>query len=175
MLKQYLLVLCVGLVACSDTDVKQYRDQKPELELRQFFSGRVEAWGLFQKRSGEVIKRFHVQIDSRSEGEKFIMHEGFTYSDGTRQTRVWTLVPAGPGLWRGTADDVVGEARGEVAGNALRWRYVLNLPVDGKTYQVHFDDWMYLLDENTLANRSYMTKFGFELGQVTLFFRRQPG
>ena len=107
MLKQYLLVLCLGLVACSDTDVKQYRDQKPELELRQFFSGRVEAWGLFQKRSGEVIKRFHVQIDSRSEGDKFIMHEDFTYSDGTRQTRVWTLVPAGPGLWRGTADDVV--------------------------------------------------------------------
>lgn len=69
MLKQYLLVLCLGLVACSDTDVKQYRDQKPELELRQFFKGRVEAWGLFQKRSGEVIKRFHVQIDSRSEGE----------------------------------------------------------------------------------------------------------
>ena len=80
MLKQYLLVLCLGLVACSDTDVKQYRDQKPELELRQFFSGRVEAWGLFQKRSGEVIKRFHVQIDSRSEGDKFIMHEDFTYS-----------------------------------------------------------------------------------------------
>lgn len=175
MFKTWILVLCAALLSgCGGVEVSQYREQTPALELRQFFTGRVEAWGMFQKRSGEVIKRFHVQINSRSEGDRFIMHEDFTYSDGTRQTRVWTLHPDGPGRWRGTADDVVGEAEGEVAGNALRWRYVLNLPVDGKTYQVHFDDWMFLLDENTLANRSYMTKFGFELGQVTLFFRKQP-
>jgi len=67
---------------------------------------------------------------------------------------------------------VVGEAGGESAGNALHWRYVLSLPVDGKVYDVHMDDWMYLIDENTLANRTAMTKFGFEVGQVTLFFRR---
>ncbi|MBK5540365.1 DUF3833 domain-containing protein [Pseudomonas sp. TH05] len=170
-----LLGLGAGLAGCGGIDVTHYREQTPPLELRQFFSGRVEAWGLFQKRSGEVIKRFHVVIDSHSEGDTFVMHEDFTYSDGTRQTRIWTLHPDGPGIWRGTAGDVVGEALGEVSGNTLRWRYVLNLPVDGKTYQVHFDDWMYLLDENTLANRSYMTKFGVELGQVTLFFRRQPG
>ena len=172
MFKKYLLVLCLGLVACSDTDVKQYRDQKPELELRQFFSGRVEAWGLFQKRSGEVIKRFHVDIQSRREGDKLILDERFLYSDGTRQRRVWTLTPDGAGRWIGTADDVVGEAIGEVAGNALRWRYHLNLPVDDSTYVVYFDDWMYLMDDDTLINRSVMSKFGIELGQVTLFFRR---
>ena len=128
---------------------------------------------MFQKRSGEVVKRFHVNIDGHSEGDTFVMHEDFTYSDGKKQTRVWTLHPDGPGRWRGTAGDVVGEALGEVSGNALRWRYVLSLPVDDKVYQVNFDDWMYLLDENTLANRSYVTKFGFEVGQVTLFFRKQ--
>ncbi|MCK1786862.1 DUF3833 domain-containing protein, partial [Pseudomonas sp. TNT11] len=69
--------------------------------------------------------------------------------------------------------DVVGEAIGEVAGNALRWRYRLNLAVDGSVYEVSFDDWMYLMDEDTLINRSSMSKFGVEWGQVTLFFRRQ--
>lgn len=69
---------------------------------------------------------------------------------------------------------MVGEATGELAGNALRWRYQLNLPVDGTTYVVTFDDWMYLMDEDTLINRSSMLKLGVELGQVTLFFRRQP-
>ncbi len=68
---------------------------------------------------------------------------------------------------------MIGLARGEVAGNALRWRYRLNLPVDGSTYEVEFDDWMYLMDEDTLINRSSMSKLGVELGQVTLFFRRQ--
>ena len=35
------------------------------------------------------------------------------------------------------------------------------------------DDWMYLMDEDTLINRTLMSKFGVEVGQVTLFFRRQ--
>ena len=64
----------------------------------------------------------------------------------------------------------VGEARGEVAGNALRWRYVLALPVDGKTYHVDFDDWMFLIDDKVMLNRSYMSKWDFRIGEVTLTF-----
>jgi len=29
------------------------------------------------------------------------------------------------------------------------------------------------MDKNTLLNRASMTKFGFELGQVTLFFKKR--
>ena len=111
---------------------------------------------------------------ARRDGDRLILDERFLYSDGSTQQRVWTLTPDGPNRWRGTAADVVGEAVGELAGNALRWRYQLNLPVDGTNYVVTFDDWMYLMDEDTLINRSSMLKLGIELGQVTLFFRRQP-
>jgi hypothetical protein len=173
MFKTIMLWLCIGLAGCSGVKVSQYSQETPRLDLRDYFTGQVLASGIFQKRSGEVTKRFHVVINGRSEGDKLIMHEAFNYSDGTRQTRVWTLVPTGQGKWTGTASDVVGEASGEVSGNTFHWNYVLNLPVDGKTYEVRFDDWMYLLDEKTLANRSYMSKVGVELGQVTLFFQRQ--
>jgi hypothetical protein len=167
------LLLVLSLSSCGGVDVNHYADQQPQLNLERFFSKPVKAWGIFEKRSGEVAKRFEVDISSRREGDKLILDERFLYSDGTRQRRVWTLTPAGSGQWRGRADDVVGEAKGEVAGNALRWRYRLNLPVDGSTYEVSFDDWMYLMDEDTLINRSSMSKFGVEIGQVTLFFRRQ--
>jgi len=172
MLKACTLLLCLALASCSGVDVRSYSQEKPTLELREFFEGRVEAWGIFQKRSGEVAKRFHVVINGHSEGSKLILDEAFTYSDGTKQKRVWTLTPDGPGQWRGTAGDVVGEARGETAGNALRWRYVLRLPVDGEEYDVELDDWMYLMNDKTLINRSYMSKFGVEVGQITLFFRK---
>ncbi len=174
MLKIGLMLLCICLASCSRVDVQTYSQETPKFEVRQFFEGRTEAWGMFQKRSGEVVKRFHVQIIGTSEGDKLILDESFTYSDGTQQKRVWTLTPTGPDQWRGTAGDVVGEAVGEVAGNTLRWKYVLNLPVDGKEYEVHLDDWMYLMDKDTLINRSYMSKFGVEVGQITLFFRKQP-
>lgn len=167
-----ILLGCLLLSSCGQVPVERYAGETPALDLPSFFSGPVQAWGMFQNRSGEVIKRFHVDIDSRREGERLILDERFLYSDGTRQRRVWTLTPNGPKRWTGTADDVVGEAIGEVAGNALRWRYQLNLPVDDSTYVVHFDDWMYLMDDDTMINRSSMSKFGVELGQVTLFFRR---
>ena len=168
-----MLMLCALLVSCTAVEVEHYRNEEPRLDLREYFVGRVDAWGMFQKRSGEVVKRFHVEITGSLDGDQLILDERFRYSDGTTQRRVWTLTEDSPGRWRGTAADVIGEARGEVAGNALRWRYALSLPVDDNVYQVNFDDWMYLIDENTLANRSFMSKFGVELGQVTLFFRKQ--
>ncbi len=82
--------------------------------------------------------------------------------------------PARPGRYSGRADDVVGEATGEAAGNALRWRYVLALPVDGKVYNVDFDDWMFLMDDQVMLNRSLMSKWGFRLGEVTLSFHKRP-
>ena len=75
--------------------------------------------------------------------------------------------------YTGKADDVVGEASGEARGNALRWKYVMALPVDGKVYNVDFDDWMFLMDDRVMLNRSVMSKFGFHLGEVTLSFRKR--
>ncbi len=174
-MKRWLLLLCcVVLTSCGSVSVDDYATEKPVLDLTRFFDRPVQAWGIYQDRSGKVLKRFHVDITSRRDGDRLILDERFVYSDGSTQRRVWTLIPDGQNRWRGTADDVVGEATGELAGNALRWRYQLNLPVDGTTYVVTFDDWMYLMDEDTLINRSSMLKLGVELGQVTLFFRRQP-
>lgn len=168
-----LLVLALSIASCGSVDVARYADQQPTLDLERFFSQPVKAWGMFQKRSGEVAKRFEVNIVSRREDNNLILDERFLYSDGTRQRRVWVLTPTGQGGWIGRADDVVGVADGQVAGNTLHWRYRLNLPVGDSTYEMSMDDWMYLMDEDTLINRTRMSKFGVEVGQVTLFFRRQ--
>ena len=70
---------------------------------------------------------------------------------------------------------MVGVAEGRSAGNALNWRYTLALPVDGKVYEVQFDDWMYLMDERVMLNKAVMSKFGIKLGEVTLsFYKQEP-
>lgn len=167
-----LLALCtlMGLSACAGIEVTQYAQQQPSLDLQRYFNGTLDAYGMFQKRSGEVIKRFHVVIDARWEGDVGTLDERFTYSDGTTQQRIWTITKTGAHSYHGSAADVVGEAVGESAGNALRWRYVLALPVDDKVYHVDFDDWMFLMDERVMLNRSSMSKWGVNLGEVTLTF-----
>lgn len=162
------------LTACGSVDVSTYADQKPVLDLPTFFNGEMDAWGIFQKRGGELVRRFHVEIIGTWESpERGVLDEYFTYADGEKQRRVWTLTKQPDGTWHGTADDVVGIAIGKVAGNALHWKYTLALPVDGKVYDVKFDDWMWLMDENTMMNRSTMSKFGFDLGEVSLFFKKR--
>ena len=160
----------LGLAGCASTTVEQYRAETPVLDLPTYLNGTLDAWGMFQGRSGEVKKRFHVVIDAQWKGDTGVLDERFSWSDGTNSRRVWTLTRQADGTYRGTADDVIGEAIGEVAGNALRWRYVLALPVDGKVYHVDFDDWMFLMDDKVMLNRSYMSKWGFNLGEVTLTF-----
>ena len=61
-----------------------------------------------------------------------------------------------------------------VSGNAFQWAYTLRLPVDGKVYEVQFDDWMYLVDERVMLNKAVMSKFGIRLGEVTLSMRKLP-
>jgi len=160
------------LSGCASVEVSDYRAETPALDLRQYFNGKLDAWGMFQDRSGKVIKRFHVAMLASWQGEVGTLDESFTYSDGTAQKRVWTLTRQPDGNYIGRAADVVGEARGELSGNALHWRYVLALPVDGKVYHVDFDDWMFLIDDKVMLNRSFMSKFGVDLGQVTLSFTK---
>lgn len=170
------LVTAMALLgACSSTpEPAQYANEKPKLDLQQYFNGTVDAWGVFQDRSGNVVKRFTVVMKCEWHGDVGTLDEQFSYADGSGDRRVWTLRKVAPDRFIGTADDVIGEAVGTVAGNAFHWRYVLALPVDGKTYEVDFDDWMFLMDERVMLNRAVMSKFGFRLGEVTLSFMRRP-
>ena len=120
------------------------------------------------------MKRFTVSMKCRWEvidGKKVgTLDESFEYSDGTKQKRIWKLTEVSPGKYIGKADDVVGEAIGESAGNALNWTYTLALPVDKDIYNVQFNDWMYLVTPKVMINKAQMSKFGIYLGEVTLSF-----
>jgi hypothetical protein len=167
------LLLATGLAGCASQKLSDYADKKPTLDLAQYFEGTTHAWGMFQKRGGQVVRRFQVVMKGTVKGDQLTLDEDFTYDDGSKSQRVWTLTRGPDGRWTGTAGDVVGQAAGQQMGNAFHWTYTLALPVDGSVYNMSMDDWMYLLDEHTLLNRTSMSKFGVELGQVTLFFRKE--
>jgi hypothetical protein len=162
-----------ALAGCASPHPADYARERPVLELDRYFNGRVRAHGIFQKRGGEVVRRFTVVMECRWEGTQGVLDELFTYSDGSTQRRIWRLTKHAGGRYTGRADDVVGEARGQTAGNAFRWNYTLRLPVDGREYEVQFDDWMFLVDERVMLNRATMSKFGIGLGEVLLSFTKE--
>ena len=163
-----LLATSALVLGCASHSPADYAAEKPLLDLKTYFNGELVAHGIFTDRSGKVARRFVVQMTGTWNGNQGVLDERFTYSDGKTERRVWRLTDLGNGRWEGRADDVVGEAQGQSAGNAIRWSYVLALPVNGRVWNVSMDDWMYLIDGRTLLNRTAMSKLGLHLGDVTL-------
>lgn len=174
---QILLVLFTAALisACSSSiDGNDYLEHEPKFVLEEFFDGKVTAWGIVQNRSGELVQRFIVNIDARSENDKLILDETFEYSLGDGpSSRVWTLTKNADGTYTGTAGDIAGPASGTSHGNAFHFAYEMDLNVDGSTYRVNFDDWFWAMDNNTMMNRSYIKKFGIVMAEVTIFMQKQ--
>jgi hypothetical protein len=163
------------LAGCAGPKVTDYAAERPLLDLRRYFDGDLTAHGLFLDRSGSVRRRFVVAMKCAWTGpqrENGVLDERFTYSDGSTERRVWRLTHGGEGRYTGRADDVVGEAQGQTSGNSFFWAYTLRLPVDGRVWEVHFDDWMHLVDERVMLNHATMSKFGIRLGEVQLVFTK---
>ena len=151
---------------------EDFAGTEPRFILEEYFQGRTRAWGMFEDRFGRVRRQFVVDIDGTWDGEKLTLVEDFTYSDGETERRVWVVERTGEHTYTGQADGVIGTAHGTSYGNALNWTYDFDLKVGDSTWRVHFDDWMLLQDEDVMINRATITKWGFEIGTATIFFRR---
>ncbi len=167
------VALAALLSGCAAPQPSDYAQEKPALSLRDYFSGTLDAHGMFQNRAGKIIKRFTVVIRCSWQGDDGILDEAFSFSDGTQQRRVWKLKVLPGGHFTGTADDVIGTAYGQQSGNSIHWNYTLRQPVDDTTYDVQMDDWMVAVDDRVVLNRTVMSKFGLRVGEATLSFRKR--
>ncbi|MBL82120.1 MAG: hypothetical protein CMM80_06200 [Rhodospirillaceae bacterium] len=170
-----------GLTSCTQwlfkADMADYSDNRPALKLEEFFDGRSYAYGIFEDRFGNLKRQFRVQIDGRTAAGRLTLDEQFIYDDGEAARRVWTIDNLGSdGLgfirYQGRAEDIDGVATGQIAGNVLSWSYDIVLSISGKQLQVRFDDFIYQLDQDIAINRAFVSKWGVEIGSVTLVFLR---
>ncbi|MEK9754444.1 MAG: DUF3833 domain-containing protein [Rhodospirillaceae bacterium] len=166
--------MLISLSGCMPMKAIDFKDQEPRFVLETFFEGETRAWGIFEDRFGNLRRQFTVDITGTWDGKRLRLDEQFLYSDGERETRVWEIEKIGEHEYRGRADDVVGWAVGETYGNALNWRYDMDLKVGDGTLRVHFNDWMFLQPSRVLLNRARITKLGIEIGTVTLAFMKEP-
>ena len=68
---------------------------------------------------------------------------------------------------------MVGKAKGYSYGPAFKFEYVLLVPVKGKEIKITFDDWIFMQNEKVAINRAKMTKFGFKVAELTVFFVKE--
>ncbi|GEN26964.1 hypothetical protein HVA01_06100 [Halovibrio variabilis] len=169
-LRYGLFSLLLLLVGCTSVDIEDYANDEPRLDIAEYFTGTSRAWGMVQDYSGEVQRRFTVDIQGRYENDTLTLDESFVFSDGETDRRVWTFERVDEHRWIGTASDVEGQVDARQYGHAFHMRYPLEIDIDGRMISFTMDDWMYLQPDGRLINRTAMRKFGLTLGEITLVF-----
>lgn len=176
-MKTFNLLAMIGfamlLSSCTSIKLDYYQDTQPTARIEEFFRGPIKGWGLVQDMKGRVVRRFDVTMNGVWSGDTGTLTEDFHYYDGKSQHRVWTIQKQPDGSYTGAAGDIIGIAKGNAKGSAVRWAYQMDLDVKGKTYRVTFDDWMFQMNNGVMINRSYIRKFGFTVAELTLFMQKQ--
>ncbi len=161
------------LSSWNDNGLEYYKETVPKADIKEYFNGKIKAWGIVQDWRGRVVRRFDVDMNGSWKGDTGRLEETFSYYDGEEQKRIWTIKKLPEGRYEGTAGDIINKAMGQAEGSAVRWNYVMDLPVGDRTYRINFDDWMWQMNDGVLINRSYLKKFGFTVAELTIFMQKQ--
>ena len=163
-------VLILLIVGCAEMKPEDYKNTKPIIKIEEYFQGNVKAWGMLQGRSGKVKRQFVADMKGEFDGQNLILDETFIWNDGEKQERRWIIKKVGDNTYEGTAPDVDGIAKGVSYGSAFKFEYKLLIPYKDRKIKVKFDDWIFKQDEKTAINKATLSKFGFKLGELTVFF-----
>ena len=163
-------ILFLLLNSCSEMKPEDYKNTKPVIKIEEYFQGKVKAWGMLLSRSGQVKRQFTANMEGDFDGQNLILDETFIWNDGEKQERKWNIRKIGDNTYEGTASDVVGIAKGVSFGSTFKFEYQLLIPYKNKKIKVRFDDWIFKQDDKTAINKATLTKFGFKVGELIVFF-----
>ena len=137
--------------------------------------GNVEGYGVIVDRFGNVKSQFHAhEMGVWDPATRVVtLTEHITYLQGDTQpptNRVWHFQEMAPGKWTGTANDVIGTATAEQAGNAWHLRYRQKLPIGGHEIEVSVDDLRLREAGNVAVDYSTISKLGIHLATAEIAF-----
>ncbi len=166
--------LSVFLFGCAGGQVEDFQGTEPRLVLADYFNGESRGYGIFEDRFGKLRREFVVDVTGTVDGDVLTLDERFVYKDGETDRRIWTIRKLDDHTYEGTSPDIDGVATGKAYGNALTWAYDIDLVIDPETvWRVRFTDWFYLQPDGVLLNRASVTRFGIEIGTLTLVFLKK--
>jgi hypothetical protein len=150
---------------------QDYADTTREFDLRQHLKGPILCEGVIYGPTGRVTSRFVADFEARWDGNKGIMTEDFRYDSGRTQSREWRLTLGNDGSIRAEADDLDGVGTGMQKGSAVQLNYRIRLPKEAGGHVLDTTDWMYLMENGAIMNRSQFRKYGIKVAELVATMR----
>lgn len=150
---------------------EDYQSTGPTFDIREHLNGPILCEGVIFGPTGRVSSRFVADFNAQWSGTSGRMAETFRYSDGSQQEREWKLTLLDDGRFQVDADDLVGSGMGMETGAGVKLTYRLRLPEQSGGHVLDVVDWMYLVENGTIINRSQFRKYGFKVAELVATMR----
>lgn len=150
---------------------EEYASIGPAMDIRRHLNGRIACEGVIYGPTGRVTSRFVADFYAQWQGNKGVMREHFRYDSGATQDREWRLTLDETGTVLAQADDLVGTGNGHQVGPTLKLNYTIQLPQDAGGHALDVTDWMYLMENGTIMNRSQFRKYGIKVAELVATMR----
>ncbi|MFD0979111.1 DUF3833 family protein [Tropicimonas aquimaris] len=174
-----IVLLLILLVVAIRAKLLSFRAQKPEdyastaprFDLSEVLNGTIASEGLIYGPTGRMTNSFVARMEGEWTGSKGTLTEDFTYSNGNRMQRKWFLELRDDTHFVATAEDIEGEGQGVISGATVMLRYRIRLPEEAGGHVLDTTDWMYLMEDGAIMNRSEMRKFGIKVAELVATMR----
>lgn len=163
----------INLFSFKNQKISQFKSDSKIFDIRKVLEGNMVAEGMVYGISGRLSSTFTAQFSGNWVNNEGSFIENFQFSTGKNQIRKWNLIIDSNGKIIGTADDIIGKAVGQQYGSAVMLSYKLKLSEDLGGHVIKVIDWMHLLENDTIFNRSEFRKFGFKVGELVATFRKE--
>jgi hypothetical protein len=163
----------INLFSFKNQKISQFKSDSKIFDIRKVLEGNMVAEGMVYGISGRLSSTFTAQFLGNWVNNEGSFIENFQFSTGKNQIRKWNLTIDSNGKIIGTADDIIGKAVGQQYGSAVMLSYKLKLSEDLGGHVIKVIDWMHLLENDTIFNRSEFRKFGFKVGELVATFRKE--
>lgn len=144
----------------------------PDFDMRQHLNGKILCEGVIYGPLGRVSSRFVADMNGKWDGNTGTLAETFRYDNGTVQERCWTLRVDDAGVIIADAPDLVGTGTGTQKGPAVQMCYRIKLDASAGGHVLNVIDWMYLMENGTIMNRSQFRKFGIPVAELIATMRK---
>ena len=177
----FFVGICLVLVVLAGLSrLMGFRTQKPsdfasngpDFDMATHLNGKILCEGVIYGPLGRVSSRFVADMLGTWEGKTGTLAETFRYDNGVVQERCWTLRVDDTGRIRADAPDLVGTGTGTQQGPAVQMTYRIKLDASAGGHALDVIDWMYLMENGTIMNRSQFRKFGLPVAELIATLRK---
>lgn len=151
-----------------------YAGHGPDFDIRTHLNGPIVCEGIIYGPLGRVTSRFTANFEASWDGNVGKMVEVFHYDSGNVQNREWTLTLGNDGAIKAEAPDLIGAGSGQQEGSAVLLNYRIKLSEEAGGHVLDTTDWMYLMSNGSIMNRSQFRKFGIKVAELVATMRPAP-